>query len=124
MLIVLLLEVIDFILTTLIFYNHRTNAQLWSAALGMQFLQSFLPFGFVWRPIMDELVKGISIVESESLQRVSYYVETTDFIQWLQASGNYSDVKTTGHSLGTSMCSNQGLACGAFSNHILSFFFS
>jgi hypothetical protein len=81
-------------------WDWLTNAQLWSAALGMQFLQSFLPFGFVWRGIMDELVLAISIVESESLRRVSYYVETTDFVQWLQRSGNYSDVKVTGHSLG------------------------
>lgn len=79
-------------------WDWLTNAQLWSAALGMQFLQSFLPFGFVWRPIMDELVKAISIVESESLRRVSYYVETTDFVEWLQASGNYSDIKVTGTS--------------------------
>ncbi len=54
-------------------WDWLTNAQLWSAAFGMQILQSFLPFGFVWRPIMDELVKAISIVESESIKRVSYY---------------------------------------------------
>lgn len=93
-------------------WDWLTNAQLWSAALGMQFLQSFLPFGFVWRPIMDELVKAISILESESIRRVSYYVETTDFVEWLQASGVYSDIKVTGHSLGGGLAIITGAQTG------------
>jgi lipase ATG15 len=94
-------------------WDWLTNAQLWSAALGMQFLQSFLPFGFVWHPIMDELVKGISIVESESIRRVSYYVETTDFVQWLQGNGEFGDIKVTGHSLGGGLAIITGAQTGA-----------
>lgn len=94
-------------------WDWLTNAQLWSAALGMQALQSFLPFGFVWRPIMDELVKAISIVESESITRVSYYVETTDFVEWLQQSGTYADIKVTGHSLGGGLALITGAQTGA-----------
>ena len=81
-------------------WDWLTNAQLWSAAYGMQILRSFLPFGFVWNPIYDELVKAISIIESESIKRVSYYKETSDFVRWLQSSETYADVKITGHSLG------------------------
>jgi len=93
-------------------WDWLTNAQLWSAALGMQFLQSLLPFGFVWRPIMDELVKAISIVESESIRRVSYYVETTDFVEWLQRSGTYAGIKVTGHSLGGGLAIITGAQTG------------
>lgn len=81
-------------------YDWLTNAQLWSAAYGMQILRSFLPFGFIWNPIFDELVRAVSIVESASIKRVSYYKETSDFVRWLQESGLYADVKITGHSLG------------------------
>jgi lipase ATG15 len=77
-----------------------TNAALWSAAYGMQILRSFLPFGFIWNPIFDELVKAVSIIESTSIKRVSYYKETSDFVRWLQSSGIYADVKISGHSLG------------------------
>ena len=93
-------------------WDWLTNAQLWSSSLGMQLLQSFLPFGFVWRPIMDELVKGISIVESDSIKRVSYYVETTDFVQWVQASGAYANIKVTGHSLGGGLAIITGAQTG------------
>jgi len=81
-------------------WDWLTNAALWSGAYGIQILGSFLPFGFVWRPIMDEQMKAISVVESESIRRVSYYKETSDFVRWLQRSGEYADVKITGHSLG------------------------
>jgi lipase ATG15 len=81
-------------------WDWLTNAQLWSGAYGMQILRSFLPFGLIWNPIFDELVKAISVVESESIKRVSYYKETSDFVRWLQSTGTYADVKITGHSLG------------------------
>ena len=81
-------------------WDWLTNAQLWSAPFGFQILGSFLPFGLIWNPIFDELVKAISIIESKSIQSVSYYVETTDFVEWLGASGQYADLKITGHSLG------------------------
>jgi lipase ATG15 len=81
-------------------WDWLTNAQLWSAPFGMQILRSFLPFGLFWNPILDELVKAISIIESRSITSVSYYVETTDFVEWLRASGEYADIKLTGHSLG------------------------
>jgi lipase ATG15 len=61
---------------------------------------------------MDELVKAISIVESESIKRVSYYVETTDFVLWLQQNGTYAGIKVTGHSFGGAIALITGAQTG------------
>jgi lipase ATG15 len=77
-----------------------TDAQLWSGAAVSGFIRSFLPFGAIWTPIIDNLLKAISIVESESLDKVSLYQQTTSFVEVLEQSGNYDKLHITGHSLG------------------------
>ena len=59
-----------------------------------------LPFGSIFTPIIAQLLKAISWVESESLDRVALYRQTTSFVEALKATGNYTTIHITGHSLG------------------------
>jgi len=77
-----------------------TDAQLWGAAAIAGIGRFLLPFGEIWNPILDQLLKAVSWVESENLQEVALYQQTTSFVEALQASGNFSSLHITGQSLG------------------------
>uniref|UniRef100_A0A7S2YHJ8 Fungal lipase-like domain-containing protein n=1 Tax=Entomoneis paludosa TaxID=265537 RepID=A0A7S2YHJ8_9STRA len=77
-----------------------TDAQLWSAAGIAQIIRALLPLGELFTPIIPQLLKGVSFIESSNLDDVALYKQTTAFVQSLQASGNYSQIQITGQSLG------------------------
>lgn len=79
-----------------------TDAQLWSAAALMQALRTLLPLGEIWTPIMDRLIRAIAYLESGALDKVSFYRDTTAFVQYIQEQipSTYLGVSVTGHSLG------------------------
>ena len=84
-------------------WDMLTDAQLWSAAFLMQGLRELLPIGMVFTPVMKILIRMISKLESESIDRVSFYRDTTAFVKYIQEgvnNGTYAGVGITGHSLG------------------------
>jgi len=81
-------------------WDTLTDLQLWSAASIFQVLRQILPGGQIWTPILNHLVKYISWLASESINRVAFYKETTAFAEYLLKDNNYDDIQVTGHSLG------------------------
>eukprot|EP00814_Leptocylindrus_danicus_P000692 CAMPEP_0116028594 /NCGR_PEP_ID=MMETSP0321-20121206/15519_1 /TAXON_ID=163516 /ORGANISM="Leptocylindrus danicus var. danicus, Strain B650" /LENGTH=946 /DNA_ID=CAMNT_0003502573 /DNA_START=63 /DNA_END=2906 /DNA_ORIENTATION=- len=81
-------------------WDALADAQLWGAAALMQGLRLVLPLGGIWTPIMDYLIDAISSLQSHSIDKVSFYKITSDFVNELKDSGNYRNVQVTGHSLG------------------------
>jgi len=81
-------------------WDMLTDAQLWTPAVLMQGLRELLPMGYMWNPVIDELIKLITKLESESINRVSFYQDTTRFVEWLQAKYPRRGLGVTGHSLG------------------------
>ena len=77
-----------------------TDAQLWSGAGLFGSIRWLLPGGSIWTPIMDELLKALSFIESATLKRIALYQQTTSFVEILQASGNFTKLFITGQSLG------------------------
>lgn len=51
--------------------------QLWSAAGLAQVVKWLTPFGWVWEPILPDLIYLVNKVESEQIASVSYYRVTT-----------------------------------------------
>ena len=101
-------------------WDMLTDAQLWSAAALMQVLRELLPVGSAWTPIIHKLIDAITFVESESLQRVSFYKDTTKFVEYVKTLG-YAGIAITGESIWT-FSFVSGVACSTeFSQ---SFFFS
>jgi hypothetical protein len=79
-----------------------TDAQLWSAAALMQLLREALPFGDLWSPVIDQLIDTITNIESTSIDQVSFYRDTTTFVNYLKQNTTYGGLAITGHSLGAS----------------------
>lgn len=88
------------------------DMQLWSAAALMQLVRSFLPFGGIWTPVLDDLIRGIYVLQSDSIERVSFYKQTTLFVRTLRNSANYTQVHVTGHSLGGGLAIVTGAQTG------------
>jgi hypothetical protein len=76
-------------------WDALTDAQLWSSAALSQYIRSILPLGELWTPILPFLVKAISVIEDKALRDVSYYRETTAFVESLKKQD--VDVQITGH---------------------------
>ena len=72
-----------------------SDLQLWTSASLAQVVRAFLPFGEFWTPILPHLVKAISVLEEKSLKDVSYYMETTAFVESLKEKG--LNVQIVGH---------------------------
>ena len=79
------------------------DAQLWLAAGLFQGLRFVLPFSELFTPILNQMVWIVSQLESESTARVSFYRETTGFVEWLRDVKGYQQIQVTGHSLGASL---------------------
>jgi lipase ATG15 len=58
------------------------------------------------------MVKAITWLESGGIKQVSFYIETTAFVQTLQESGNYGAIQVTGHSLGGGLAIITGAQTG------------
>lgn len=77
-----------------------TDAQLWAPAALMQFLRIALPFGHIWTPVMPFLISCIALIDSASVEKISFYKDTVKFVEFLEKSGKYEGIAITGHSLG------------------------
>lgn len=53
------------------------NAQLWSSAFLLQAVRACIPFGWIWTPVLDDLVTVVNFLESATLNRVAYFNVTT-----------------------------------------------
>ena len=73
-----------------------TDAQLWSGAALAGLYRFVLPIGQIFTPILAEVLKAISWVESDSLKEVALYQQTTSFVEALQSTGNYTILHITG----------------------------
>ena len=84
-------------------WDMLSDAQLWSASFLAQAVRTLLPVGVIWNPILENLVAMIAVVQNESLKKVAFYVQTSNFVEWLRGKGMYSSLRVTGHSLGVSL---------------------
>jgi len=74
------------------------NMQLWSAAGLAQLVKWLTPYGWIWTPILDDLVRVVNFIQSDSVKKVSYYTVTTDFANEFRK--QYDALRVTGASLG------------------------
>jgi lipase ATG15 len=81
-------------------WDMLSDMQIWSAAFLAQVVRSIVPVGEVWNPILKSLVQMIAILQAESLRKVSFYVQTSAFVEWLESKEMFETLRITGHSLG------------------------
>jgi lipase ATG15 len=93
-------------------WDALTDAQLWSPAGLFQALRLLLPIGEIWTPILDSMVKIVSWLESATIDRVAFYKETTNFVNYLKNEGVNPHVQITGHSLGGGLAIITGAQTG------------
>jgi lipase ATG15 len=78
-----------------------TDVQLWGGAAIIQCVRFVIPFGSWFNPILERINKTFSSIESSTLAKISFYRQTTKFVEYLQQSTDmYSNYIITGHSLG------------------------
>merc|ERR1712238_257344 len=78
-------------------WDWMVNMQLWSASGLAQLVKWLTPYGWIWTPVLDDLVSFVNIIQSNSLKKVSYYTVTTDFVNSI--SSTYDSLRITGASL-------------------------
>lgn len=66
----------------------------------LQLVRAALPFGDMWTPILDQMVVILGTLQTGTIERLSFYKSTTNFVNYLVDSGNYTSVVILGHSLG------------------------
>ena len=44
----------------------------------------------------------IGILQNDSLKKVAFYVQTSNFVKYLRSNNKFSTLRVTGHSLGVS----------------------
>eukprot|EP00550_Attheya_septentrionalis_P004095 CAMPEP_0198294104 /NCGR_PEP_ID=MMETSP1449-20131203/20685_1 /TAXON_ID=420275 /ORGANISM="Attheya septentrionalis, Strain CCMP2084" /LENGTH=995 /DNA_ID=CAMNT_0043993961 /DNA_START=90 /DNA_END=3077 /DNA_ORIENTATION=+ len=93
-------------------WDMLSDAQLWSAAALAQGVRFLLPAGEIWTPILNSLVNIVSLLESDNLNSVAFYKETTAFVQSLQENGTFPELRITGHSLGGGLAMITGAQTG------------
>lgn len=87
-------------------WDFLVDAQLWSCAALAQFVRAFIPLGYIWTPILDDLVSVINKLEGDNLKRISYYRYTTQFVNdliennWTYNNKTFHTLRVTGASLG------------------------
>ena len=98
------------------------NVDLWSGAGLAQIVRSIMPLGWMWDPILDNLVHVVNKLESDNLKKLAYYTHTTKFVEALQGgygNGKFTTVRVTGVSMGGGIAiitgSQSGAATVAFS---------
>jgi lipase ATG15 len=62
--------------------------------------------------VIDQLIKAITKIESSSIESVSFYKDTTAFVNFLQNQTEYDGVGVTGHSLGGGLSIITGAQAG------------
>lgn len=81
-------------------FDIMADAQLWLAAGLFQCLRFIMPGGSVWTPVLHELIRAVSALQTRSLRRVSFYMETADFVRHVRDVHGRDEVRIVGHSLG------------------------
>ncbi|KAL3924436.1 MAG: hypothetical protein SGILL_001047, partial [Bacillariaceae sp.] len=81
-------------------WDMLADSQLWSAAALMQGIRFVLPAGEIWTPILDQLVSWINRLQGQALEKVSFYILTTEFANYMKNRTDFIDIQVTGHSLG------------------------
>lgn len=79
-------------------WDWMVNLQLWSASGLAQLVKWMIPYGWLWTPILDDLVWFISFIQSDQLNDVAYYKVTTDAVETFRES--FEKIRVTGASLG------------------------
>jgi len=79
-------------------WDWMVNMQLWSASGLAQLVKWLTPYGWIWTPILDDLVWFIGLIQTEELENVSYYRVTTAFAK--EFNEKYDSLQVTGASLG------------------------
>ena len=73
------------------------DAKLWMNAALMQILRWVLPVSSLWNAAIPSMISIISRIQSGMLQDVSYYRETTAFVNFLQENASWVSIGLTGH---------------------------
>jgi len=82
-------------------WDVMSDAQLWLSALLFQVLRWLIPMGDVFTPVLHRVVRMVNELESDSIEKVSFYRATVGFVRWLKRErGSEYKVQVTGHSLG------------------------
>jgi lipase ATG15 len=82
------------------------NMQLWSSSMLTQLVRAIMPLGWIWNPILDDLIQVVNLIQSDRLKDVSYYHFTTDFVNDLLENNytyngqSFDLLRITGVSLG------------------------
>jgi len=93
------------------------DAQLWSTAALVQVVRAVIPLGWIFTPVLDNLVRVVSLLQNYNLKEVSYYTRTTRFVNDM-LSGAYNgtklnNIRVTGASLGGGISIITGAQTGA-----------
>lgn len=86
-------------------WDALSDAQLWSAASLAQWIRALMPLGEVFTPVLTYLVEVVSAIESQHLDKVAFYKQTSAFVNYVKNlnegdEGYYENIIVTGHSLG------------------------
>ena len=102
-------------------WDWLANMMLWASSGLAQVVRAVLPFGWIWSPILDDLVRVVNSVESRALQDVSYYTTVARFCRDLlqgytdATTGQtyrFNDLRLTGASLGGGIATITGAQTG------------
>mmetsp|Transcript_27647 Transcript_27647/g.55452 ORF Transcript_27647/g.55452 Transcript_27647/m.55452 type:complete len:952 (-) Transcript_27647:656-3511(-) len=97
-------------------FDWLSNLHLWFASGVAQCVKWLTPFGWIWTPIIPDLLEVVnSVVESQKLKEQGYYVITSQFVNAVRAGyggANYTNVFITGASLGGGVAMISGAQTG------------
>jgi len=97
-------------------WDWSVDAQLWIGGVLAQAIKHWNPLGYIWDPILDEVVYLINSAQSEKLKEISYYRLTSDFVETLYdgyEGRTYKTLRVTGASLGGGLAILTGAITGA-----------
>ena len=78
--------------------DYLVDFQLWISAMLTQLVRFTLPMGEFFTPVLKYLVFAISRIESDSLEKVKFYKQTTAFVKNITERGDlYDHIIITGH---------------------------
>jgi lipase ATG15 len=77
-----------------------TDAQLWGAVAWVQIVQTLLPAGVIFNPILEGVLRAMSVLESTELEQVALYQQTTALVNYVQQRKSFTKIHITGQSLG------------------------
>lgn len=82
---------------TLNLWDVAADVQLYAGVVISQIARGIIPIGHLFTPLFELLVEIIAKLESNSLEKVSYYKQTTAFINHIKALNLYNEIFITGH---------------------------